>query len=248
MNQLEIKDLHVNIEGKEILNGVSLQIKRGEVHALMGPNGSGKSTLSFSIMGHPSYKVTKGNVLYEGKDLLDKTVDERAREKIFLAFQYPSSVTGVSVSNFIRAAYLAQNPGASFHDFAKILKENMELLHIDQSFMQRYLNDGFSGGEKKKAEILQLAVLKPKLALLDETDSGLDIDSLRVVAEGVNAVKNQNMSILLVTHYQRILNYIRPDVVHVMYKGKIITSGGSELAEKLEKEGYENIIKAYHEG
>lgn len=245
MNQLDITNLHIAIEDKEILKGVNLSMKSGEIHALMGPNGSGKSTLSLSIMGHLNYRVMQGDIVFEGERINDMPVFERARKKIFLAFQYPSAVTGVSVSNFIRSAYLAQNPGANFQEFMQRLQTNMELLKLDKTFTQRYLNDGFSGGEKKKAEILQLAVLQPKLAMLDETDSGLDIDALRIVSEGVNAIKAKDMSILIVTHYQRILNYIKPDVVHVMYEGRIIKSGGSELAAYLEKEGYEKIIKEY---
>jgi Fe-S cluster assembly ATP-binding protein len=245
MNQLEIQNLHVSINSKQILNGVNLTIKKGEIHALMGPNGSGKSTLSLSIMGHPSYSVTEGSILYNGEDITAMPVTERALKKIFLAFQYPSSITGVSVTNFIRAAYLAQHKNVSFKDFSSLLQKNMEKLKITPAFLQRYLNEGFSGGEKKRAEILQLAMLEPELALLDETDSGLDIDALRIVSEEINAAKTDAMAILLVTHYQRILDYIHPDFVHVMYEGKIIRSGGSDLAKELEKSGYESIISEY---
>jgi Fe-S cluster assembly ATP-binding protein len=247
MNILDVQKLHVSVEGKEVLKGVDLSIKEGEVHALMGKNGSGKSTLSFAIMGHPSYKVESGKILYKGEDIVEMKVFDRARKGIFLAFQYPSSITGVSVANFIRSAYLAVHPGANFAQFNELLQENLRMLHIDEQFIHRYVNDGFSGGEKKKLEILQLAMLQPDLALLDETDSGLDIDALRIVSEGVNEVKKKNpqMSILLVTHYQRILNYITPDSVEIMHEGKIIAHGSADLALQLENEGYEKLIKEH---
>jgi len=211
----------------------------------MGPNGSGKSTLSNVIMGHPSYKVEKGQILFKGEDITNIPVHERARKKIFLAFQYPSAVPGVTVGNFIRAAYIAQKGQVPFKEFRDRLKEQAERLKVDEHFLERYVNDGFSGGEKKKAEILQLAMLMPSLALLDETDSGLDIDALKLVSEDINAIKTQNLSLLIVTHYQRILSYIKPDVVHIMYAGQIIETGGAMLAEQLEKEGYEKRINAY---
>jgi Fe-S cluster assembly ATP-binding protein len=255
--ELEIRDLHARIEDKEILRGVNLTVRQGETHALMGPNGSGKSTLANVIMGHPRYLVTQGEILFNGINLLDLSPDKRARLGIFLAFQYPSSVPGVTVGNFLRRALEAKREGYDPHapetpsgeapkrkgippaEFRKLLNEKMKLLRVDNTFVNRYINEGFSGGEKKRAEILQMAMLEPRLAVLDETDSGLDIDALRIVAEGVNALRGPNMGVLLITHYQRLLNYIRPDIVHVMYKGQIIRTGGADLALELEEKGYE---------
>lgn len=251
--ELVIKDLRGSIEGKEILKGVNLTIKKGEVHALMGPNGSGKSTLAYLLMGHPKYQVDSGEVLYKGENILDMEPDERARNGLFLAFQYPSEIPGVSVSNFLRTALKAKSEASgngkkslSIPEFRRKLKEKMALLQLDDSFASRYLNEGFSGGEKKRMEILQMAMLEPEMAILDETDSGLDIDALRTVAEGVNYCKEAyGMGILLITHYQRILHYIKPDRVHVMFDGRIIASGGSELAEELEAKGYEWLKEAF---
>ena len=243
-DELIIKDLHVSIEGKQILNGVDLVVKKGEVCALMGPNGSGKSTLAYTLMGHPRYTVDKGEVWYKGQNIFELKPDERAKLGLFLSFQYPQEIPGVSVSNFLRTALNSVKPNqVSVPDFVKLLREKMKMLKIDDSFSRRYLNEGFSGGEKKRAEILQLAVLQPDMAILDETDSGLDIDSLKVVAEGVNTLIGPNMGILVITHYQRLLNYITPDSVHIMVKGKIVKSGGKDLAHELEAKGYDEIIK-----
>jgi Fe-S cluster assembly ATP-binding protein len=243
MAKLEIRDLHATVEGTEILKGVDLTISQGEIHALMGPNGSGKSTLANTLLGHPKYKVTKGDVLIDGKSIIDLTPDKRAKMGLFLAFQYPVAVPGVTMFSFLRAAYNAvhtdeKNQAPTIFDFKETLAERMKLLGMDESFMNRYLNEGFSGGEKKRAEILQLAMLKPKFAVLDETDSGLDIDALRVVAEGVTKIASNDLGILVITHYQRILKYIQPTVVHVMYEGRITASGGQELSLKLEEKGY----------
>ena len=243
-DELIIKDLHVSIEGKKILNGVDLVVKKGQVCALMGPNGSGKSTLAYTLMGHPKYTVDKGEVWYKGKNILELKPDERAKLGLFLSFQYPQEIPGVSVSNFLRTAHNAVKPKQiNVPDFIKKLKEKMALLKIDQSFSRRYLNEGFSGGEKKRTEILQLAVLQPEIAVLDETDSGLDIDALRTVANGVNDLKSSELGILLITHYQRILNYITPDKVHIVIDGKIVKSGGKELALEVEERGYEWVNK-----
>ena len=254
MSQLEIKDLHVSIDGKEILKGVNLIAKQGEVHAIMGPNGTGKSTLAYTLMGHPSYTVTKGEVLFKGQNVLELQPDERSRLGMFLAFQYPVAISGVTVANFLRTAVNArrraqnkEDKGMPIPEFRKMLKEKMELLKMDQSFAGRYLNEGFSGGEKKRAEILQMATLKPEIAILDETDSGLDIDALRIVSEGVNALMSEELGVLIITHYQRLLNYIRPDYVHVMLGGRIIESGGPDLALHLEEKGYEWIREKYEE-
>lgn len=241
---LEIKDLRAGIENKEILNGLNLRVNRGEVHAIMGPNGSGKSTLSKVLAGHPSYEVTGGEILFDGKDLLELEPDERAREGVFMAFQYPVEVPGVSNSQFMRLAfnekmkYLGEEEldPLEFNDY---LKEKAKLVEMDPQFFKRSVNEGFSGGEKKRNEILQMAVLEPKLAILDETDSGLDIDALRIVAEGVNKLRSEDNAIILVTHYQRLLNYIQPDFVHVLSKGKIVKQGGKELALELEEKGYD---------
>ncbi|MCH8928289.1 MAG: Fe-S cluster assembly ATPase SufC [Candidatus Marinimicrobia bacterium] len=243
---LTIKDLKVKIDDNQILNGVDLEIGPGEVHAIMGPNGTGKSTLAYALAGKASHEITSGSVHMEGENLLDMTPDERARKGLFLAFQYPSVVPGVTVDNFLRVAYNAiKKEELSIWEFRKMLKEKMEFLEIDESFSGRYLNDGFSGGEKKRNEILQMAVLQPKLAVLDETDSGLDIDALQIVSKGVNELLPEDSSVLLITHYQRILRYIKPDKVHVMIDGRIVESGGGELAEKLEEKGYDWLKEKY---
>ncbi|MBO0720029.1 MAG: Fe-S cluster assembly ATPase SufC [Blastocatellia bacterium] len=243
---LEIRNLHAAIEGKEILKGLDLTVKAGEIHAIMGPNGSGKSTLAKVLAGHPTYEVTQGEVIYQGKNLLELEPDERAREGIFLAFQYPIEIPGVSNANFLRMAYneKARQEGRDELDpleFDDLIREKMQIVEMDTSFINRSVNEGFSGGEKKRNEILQMAVLEPKLALLDETDSGLDIDALRIVANGINKLANKDNAIVLVTHYQRLLNYIVPDAVHVLYQGSIVKSGGKELAEELEEKGYDWI-------
>ena len=252
MDEFKVSNLHVNVSGKEILKGVDLLVRRGEVHALMGPNGTGKSTLAYALMGHPNYEITQGEVWFRGKNIIDLAPDERSRLGIFLAFQYPVAIPGVSVANFLRSAInarrKAQNPndkGVSVPEFRKLLKERMDLLKMDYSFAGRYLNDGFSGGEKKRAEILQMAVLRPEIAILDETDSGLDIDALRIVSEGVNALRGPELGVLVITHYQRILNYIKPDHVHIMLGGKIVESGGSDLALHLEEHGYDWVREKY---
>src|SRR3954469_12024187 len=246
MSQLEIKNLHVAIGEKEIVKGFNLRIKSGEVHAIMGPNGTGKSTLSKAIAGHPDYQITKGDVLIDGQSILELEADERARAGVFLAFQYPSEITGVSIANFLRAALqarLAEGEELDATAYYRRLYEKMDLLKIDRKFTSRSVNDGFSGGEKKRCEILQMAMLEPKFALMDETDSGLDIDALRVVAEGVNAMRGPNLGVLLITHYQRLLNYITPDFVHVMYDGRIVKSGDKSLALELEAKGYDWVKK-----
>ena len=251
--ELVIKDLHVSVEGKEILKGLSLNVGKGEVHALMGPNGSGKSTLANTLMGHPRYEVTSGDILFKGESVLEKKTDERSRIGLFMAFQYPVGIPGISVANFLRSALNARlaptqtdgngampnRKGINPKEFRALLKEKMAMLKMDESFATRYLNDGFSGGEKKRAEILQMALLKPEIAVMDETDSGLDIDALRVVSEGVNALAGPTMGILVITHYQRILNYVKPQFVHVMVDGRIQVSGGPELALELETRGYD---------
>ena len=254
MSELVIKNLHVSIEGKEILTGLDLTIRQGEVHAIMGPNGTGKSTLAYTLMGHPSYTVTEGEVWFKDRNLLEMQADERSRAGIFLAFQYPVSIPGVTVANFLRTAInsrrRAANPedrGVPIPEFRKMLKEKMELLKMDNSFAGRYLNEGFSGGEKKRAEILQMATLKPEIAILDETDSGLDIDALRIVSEGVNALSGPEMGVLVITHYQRLLNYIKPGFVHIMMGGRIVESGGPELALHLEEAGYDWVREKYEE-
>ena len=252
MSQLEIKNLHVSIEDKEILKGLSLTIKQGEIHAIMGPNGTGKSTLAYTLMGHPNYTVTSGEVLLDGENVLEMEPDERSRAGIFLAFQYPVAIPGVTVANFLRSAInsrrRAENPedkGMPIPEFRKVLKERMDALKMDHTFAGRYLNDGFSGGEKKRAEILQMATLKPRFAILDETDSGLDIDALRIVSEGVNALAGPELGVLVITHYQRLLNYIKPHFVHVMMGGRIVESGGPELALHLEDQGYDWVREKY---
>jgi len=246
MSQLEIKNLHVSIGDKEIVKGLSLTIKGGEVHAIMGPNGTGKSTLSKAIAGHPDYTITSGEVLLDGVSILEKEADERARAGIFLAFQYPSEIPGVSIANFLRAALkarLADGEEIDASGYYKRLYAKMDLLKIDRKFTSRAVNDGFSGGEKKRCEILQMAILEPKVALMDETDSGLDIDALRIVADGVNTMRNPGLGVLLITHYQRLLDYIVPDYVHVMYDGRIVKSGDKTLAHELEAKGYDWIKK-----
>jgi len=254
MSQLEIRNLHVNIEGKEILKGVDLTIEQGKVHAIMGPNGTGKSTLAYTLMGHPSYAVTEGEVFFKGQNVLELEPDERSRLGIFLAFQYPVAIPGVTVANFLRTALNARrraaNPedkGIPIPEFRKMLKDKMNTLKMDQTFAGRYLNEGFSGGEKKRAEILQMATLTPEIAVLDETDSGLDIDALRIVSDGVNALMSKDLGVLVITHYQRLLNYIKPDYVHVMLNGQIVESGGPDLALHLEEKGYEWIREKYEE-
>jgi Fe-S cluster assembly ATP-binding protein len=246
---LEIRNLHAVIDGKEILRGLDLKVNAGEIHAIMGPNGSGKSTLAKVLAGHPDYEATQGEVIYQGKNLLEIAPDERAREGVFLAFQYPIEIPGVSNANFLRMAYneKAKHDGRDELDpleFDDLLREKMKIVEMDASFINRSVNEGFSGGEKKRNEILQMAVLEPKLAVLDETDSGLDIDALRVVANGVNKLANKDNAIILVTHYQRLLNYIEPHFVHVLYKGRIVKSGGKELAVQLEQKGYDWIKAA----
>ena len=255
MSELAIRDLQVNIDGKQILKGVNLTVKQGEVHAIMGPNGTGKSTLAYTLMGHPSYQVVGGEVCFKDVNILDFAVDDRSHLGLFLAFQYPVAIPGVTVANFLRTALNAQrhsaNPedkGISIPEFRKLLKGKMELLKMDQNFAGRYLNDGFSGGEKKRAEILQMAALQPEIAILDETDSGLDIDALRIVSEGVNALRGPQMGVLLITHYQRILNYIKPDFVHIMLDGRIVESGGPDLALHLEEKGYDWVREKYLNG
>jgi Fe-S cluster assembly ATP-binding protein len=254
MSELVIKNLHVSIDGKEILNGVDLTIKQGEIHAIMGPNGTGKSTLAYTLMGHPSYRVTGGEIWFQEKNILDMGTDERSRQGLFLAFQYPVAIPGVTVANFLRTAVNArrrlahpEDKGVPILEFRKMLKEKMDLLKMDPSFAGRYLNEGFSGGEKKRAEILQLATLRPEIAILDETDSGLDIDALRIVAEGVNALSGADLGVLVITHYQRLLNYIKPQFVHIMLGGRIVESGGPDLAMKLEERGYDWIREKYEE-
>jgi Fe-S cluster assembly ATP-binding protein len=241
---LQIKNLHVSIEGKEILKGIDLSVKAGEVHAIMGPNGSGKSTLTRVLAGHPSYQIMEGTVTYEGKDLLQMSVEDRARAGVFLAFQYPIDIPGVNNAYFLRSALNEIRKSRGLEeldamDFLAVLKEKMKIVEMDEKFISRPVNEGFSGGEKKRNEILQMAVLEPNLAVLDETDSGLDIDALRIIAGGVNKMRNRNRAILLVTHYQRLLNYIEPDKVHVLMGGKIVLSGEKDLALHLEEKGYE---------
>ena len=255
-DQLEIRDLEVSIAGKKILKGLSLTVKQGEVHALMGPNGSGKTSLAYTLMGHPDYKVDAGSVTWRGEDLLKSTPDKRAQAGLFLAFQYPSAIPGVTVASFLRNIYNAVHhpkqaaaaesgggmpkyTGIPLAKFRKLLEEKMAVLHMDPSFATRYVNDGFSGGEKKRLEMLQMSILSPRMAILDETDSGLDIDALRNVAEGLNAALSPEMGVLLITHYQRMLNYVTPEFVHVLLDGRVVMSGGEELSHKLEANGYD---------
>ena len=236
----EFENLHVRVEEKEVVAGVSLKIKAGETHAIMGPNGSGKSSLSNALMGHPNYEITKGSAKLLGQEITGLSADERSRAGLFLAFQYPLAIPGVTVANFLRTALHAhRGKEADMSDFRKLFKQKMSELQIDPTFATRYLNDGFSGGEKKRIEILQMSILNPKMAILDETDSGLDIDAMKTVAEGINSFKNNENGVLLVTHYQRLLNYIVPNYVHVMMNGKIVRSGGPELALELEDKGYD---------
>jgi Fe-S cluster assembly ATP-binding protein len=243
MAELEIRNLHVNAEGKEILRGLDLDVAKGRVHALMGPNGSGKSTLANAIMGHPSLEVSEGSIVFKGEDVTEADPDERARAGLFMAFQYPVAIPGVSVSKYLRMILNARREARGeaeikIKEFAKVAQEAMELANIPKDFSSRYLNDGFSGGEKKRMEILQLALLRPEIAILDETDSGLDIDALRTVADGVNEFSGPDMGVLIITHYQRILHMVEPDSVHVMFEGRIVKQGGPELVEQLEAKGY----------
>ncbi|SDC18232.1 Fe-S cluster assembly ATP-binding protein [Terribacillus halophilus] len=243
---LEIKDLHVSIEDKEILKGVNLTIKSGEFHAVMGPNGTGKSTLASAIMGHPKYEVTGGSITLDGEDVLEMEVDERARAGLFLAMQYPSEISGVTNADFLRSSINARREEGdeiSLMKFIKEMDEAMDFLEMDKNMAQRYLNEGFSGGEKKRNEILQLLMMKAEIGILDEIDSGLDIDALKVVAKGINKLRDENFGCLIITHYQRLLNYIEPDFVHVMMQGRVVKSGGSELSQRLEAEGYDWIKK-----
>ena len=259
---LVIRDLKVAPTAapeREILNGINLTVRPGEVHAIMGPNGSGKTTLAYALMGHPAYKVTGGSVTWQGRNVLALSPDKRARLGMFLAFQYPTAIPGLSVASFVRSALNAKlqgidkdpsidptdavRGGINMGQFRKLMREKMDLLKMDMAFASRYVNEGFSGGEKKRLEMLQMAVLEPKIAILDETDSGLDIDALRIVAEGVNAMLSPDMGVLLITHYQRLLNYITPDVVHVLALGRIVTSGGKDLALRLEDEGYGPVLR-----
>jgi Fe-S cluster assembly ATP-binding protein len=243
MADLEIKDLHVRIEDREILRGVDLDINRGEIHALMGPNGSGKSTLANTLLGHPSYEITEGSIIFKGEDITEAEPHERAKAGLFLAFQYPVAIPGVSVANFLRMAINAKREEPiQVKEFRTQLQHAIELLDVDRSFTSRHLNDGFSGGEKKRAEILQMAMLAPDVAILDETDSGLDIDALRTVAEGVQRLHDeQGLGALIITHYQRILHYVQPEFVHILMDGRIVLEGGVELVERLEREGYDQI-------
>ena len=249
MPELEIRNLHVQAEDKQILKGVDLTVKPGEIHALMGPNGSGKSTLANAIMGHPSLEVTEGQILFGGEDITESDTDERARMGLFMAFQYPVAIPGVTTAKYLRMVMNAHREARgedpiSLKDFRKTVEAAMELTHVPKEFSSRYINDGFSGGEKKRIEILQMAMLKPRIAVLDETDSGLDIDALKVVASGVKKLVGPEMGALLITHYQRILNYVRPDYVHVFVDGRIVEEGGPELAHRLEAEGYEAFMPA----
>jgi Fe-S cluster assembly ATP-binding protein len=253
MADLFIRNLNVSVENKPILKGLNLEINKGEVHAIMGPNGTGKSTLAYTLMGHPGYSVNSGEIIFKGENIISLSPDERSRKGLFLAFQYPISIPGVTVGNFLRTAINSRrkaldpmDKGVQIPEFRKMLKEKMEFLKMDPAFVSRYLNEGFSGGEKKRAEVLQMAFLKPEIAVLDETDSGLDIDALKIVSEGVNSLRGKDIGFIVITHYQRILNYIKPDFVHVMMDGRIVESGGPELALHLEEHGYD-WIRERHE-
>ena len=262
MPDLEIKDLHVQVDGKPILKGIDLVVRSGEVHAIMGPNGSGKSTLALTIMGHPRYKVTGGSITFDGADVLARPVDERARAGLFLAFQYPAAIPGVSVANFLRTAINARraergtttaagerkNTDMPIPQFVKLLKDKMQLLEVEDSFKSRSVNDGFSGGEKKRLEMLQMHMFGPTFAVLDETDSGLDIDALQVVARGIEALRAPDVGILLITHYERILRYVTPDYVHVLIEGRVVRTGGRELAAELEAKGYDFVREELYAG
>lgn len=242
--QLQIRGLHVKVEGREILKGVDLTVPVGEIHALMGPNGSGKSTLAYALMGHPKYEVTEGQVLWKGESILELSPDQRAKRGLFLAFQYPTAIPGVSLASFLRTSLKAVRgtdvpPG----QFRRLVREKLALLKMDDAFLSRYVNDGFSGGEKKRAEVLQMALLQPEMAILDETDSGLDIDALRTVSEGINSLAGPGLGVLIITHYQRILNYVQPHVVHVLVAGRIVRTGGRELVRLLEASGYDWVIR-----
>lgn len=249
-NLLDIKNLHANVEGKEILKGLDFEVNEGEIHAIMGPNGAGKSTLASVLVGNPNFEVTEGEVLFRGADLLDMDPEERAREGLFLSFQYPVEIPGVSMTNFMRAAlnevrsHRGEEP-ISASEFLKLMKEKRELVELNKDLAGRSVNEGFSGGEKKRNEIFQMAMLNPKLAILDETDSGLDIDALRIVASGVNKLRSKENATVVITHYQRLLDYIKPDFVHVLYNGRIVKSAGPELALELEEKGYDWIIKEF---
>jgi Fe-S cluster assembly ATP-binding protein len=246
---LRIANLHVEVDGNEIVKGLDLEVGRGELHAIMGPNGSGKSTLANVLMGHPRYDVTEGSVTFEGEDVLELEPDERAKMGMFLAFQYPSEVPGVSVANFLRTAVNSvRDEELSPMEMYKLLQEKMSVMRMDPKFAERYLNEGFSGGEKKRNEILQMLMLEPRLAIMDETDSGLDIDALQVVARGVNEMRGPDFSAVVITHYQRILRYIEPDRVHVMLDGRLVTSGGKDLAEELEEKGYDWVRQEFSAG
>jgi len=246
---LKIEDLHVEIDGQEIVKGLALEVGRGEIHAIMGPNGSGKSTLANVLMGHPRYEVTEGSITFQGEDVFELEPDERAKLGMFLAFQYPSEVPGVSVANFLRTAVNSvREDELSPMEMYRLLQEKMSIMQMDPKFAERYLNEGFSGGEKKRNEILQMLMLDPKLAIMDETDSGLDIDALQVVARGVNELRGPEFSAVIITHYQRILRYIEPDHVHVMLDGRLVTSGGKELAEELEEKGYDWVRQEFGAG
>lgn len=249
---LEIRNLHVSVEGSSILKGVNLTIRQGEIHALMGPNGSGKSTLANVLMGNPAYEVESGQIIFDGEDILELEPDERSRMGLFLAFQYPVAIPGVTVANFLRSAINARrrdkNPedkGISIPEFRRLLTDKMNYLEVNREFAGRYLNDGFSGGEKKRAEVLQMAMLEPKIAVLDETDSGLDIDALRIVASGVNRLVGPELGVLVITHYKRILDYIQPQHIHILMDGRIVESGGPELADQLEASGYQPFFEKY---
>jgi len=247
---LEIRDLRASIDGKEILKGIDLTLKTGEINALMGPNGSGKSTLANVLLGHPDYEVTGGQVLADGIDILDKSTDERARMGLFLAFQYPVEIGGITIGKFLKRAteeLYKENGKMNISAYLSDLRENMSFLEIDQQFINRYLNEGFSGGEKKRMEILQMLMLKPAISIMDETDSGLDIDALQIVAKGVNKLKGDNFTALVITHYQRILKYLKPNKVHIMYQGRVVKSGGPELADELESRGYDWIKETAYE-